>query len=366
MLPLNRIHNPNPAWYRGDFHLHTTASDGHYSPGTLARLARAEGLDFLAITDHNTVASFGKFGEDSDLLVIPGIEITLAEGHWNVFGIEGHPDWLDEVCMGNTPLNQKGLPSSITEFMRLISGQGILNSINHPLLRPWEWKDGTAQLQYMHCLEVWNDPDWPDNAQANPAAVQMWTCWLNAGYRITAIGGSDFHFLAGEVAGYPGERPGRPTTHVYAQELSSTAILEALRNGRAYVSLGPQVSLQVSCNGQEGTIGTDFGKVQGELAFQISVDGAPEGACARLLRNGIELAHLTLQEGQNAFELKQPVSAHSSWYRLDVDNPSGEMLVVTNPVFTGPRVRTGNEAFVDLMFGQDGLSGLQPWSMVKN
>jgi hypothetical protein len=188
MLPLNRIHNPNPAWYRGDFHLHTTASDGHYSPGTLARLARAEGLDFLAITDHNTVASFGKFGEDSDLLVIPGIEITLAEGHWNVFGIEGQPDWLAEVCVWNNPLSQKDLSCSITEFMRLIAGQGMLNSINHPLLRPWEWQDGTAQLQHMHCLEIWNDPDWPDNTQANPAAVQMWTRWLNAGYRISAIG----------------------------------------------------------------------------------------------------------------------------------------------------------------------------------
>ena len=350
MLPLDKIHNPNPGWYRGDFHLHTTASDGHYSPSTLARLARAEGLDFLAITDHNTIASFGQFGEDSDLLVIPGIEVTLAEGHWNVFGIDGQPDWLAEVCVWNKPLKQKDLSCPITDFMRQIAEHGSLNSINHPLLRPWEWQDGTAQLQYMHCLELWNDPDWPDNAQANPAAVQMWTRWLNAGYRITAIGGSDFHFLPGEVAGYPGERPGRPTTYVYAQELSSTAILEALRHGRAYVSMGPQISLMASCNGQHGSIGTDFGDINGKLTFEIRVDGAPQGACARLLRNGTELARLPLQEGQNALELEQPVLDHPSWYRLDVDNSSGEMLVVTNPVFTGPRQLTSSETFVDLMF----------------
>jgi hypothetical protein len=350
MLPLTKILNPNPGWYRGDFHLHTTASDGHYSPGTLARLARAEGLDFLAITDHNTIASFGMFADVSDLLVIPGIEVSLAEGHWNVFGIEGQPDWLAEVCVWNRPFNLQDLSCSTTDLMRQITAQGMLNSINHPLLKPWEWQDGTTQLQYMQCLEILNDPDWPDNAQANPAAVKMWTRWLNAGFRITAIGGSDFHFLAGEIPGYPGERPGRPTTYVFAQELSSTAILEALRLGRAYVSLGPQVSLMASCNGQVGTIGSDLGKLQGKLAFEINVNGAPEGACAKLIQNGAELARFSLQEGQNTLELAEPVPDYPSWYRLDVEDPSGEMLVVTNPLFTGPPIMPGDKTFVDLLF----------------
>jgi hypothetical protein len=353
MLPLSKIHNPKPGWYRGDFHLHTTASDGHYSPRTLVRLARAEGLDFLAITDHNTIASFGKFGDDSDLLVIPGIEVTLAEGHWNVFGIEGQPDWLAEVCVWDRTLSQVDLSCSITDFMRQIASQGMLNSINHPLLRPWEWGVGTAQLQFVHCLEIWNDPDWPDNDQANPAAVRMWTRWLNAGFRITAIGGSDFHFLAGEVAGYPGERPGRPVTYVYATELSSAAILEALLSGRTYVSMGPQVSLLASCNGQLGTIGTDFGCVQGQLAFEISVEGSPEGACARLLHNGAELAYFPLQEGQNRFTLDATIPDYPSWYRLDIEDSSGNLLVVTNPLFSGLRQSTEDETYFDLLFEED-------------
>jgi len=349
MLPLSKVLNPKPGWYRGDFHLHTTASDGHYSPATLARLARSEGLDFLAITDHNTISSFGQFGEDADLLVIPGIEITLAEGHWNIFGIEGHPDWLAEVCVWNRQLSQADLPWTITEFLRRIAEQGMLNSINHPLLRPWEWQDGTTQLQYLHCLEIWNDPDWPDNASANPAAVQMWTRWLNAGYRIAAIGGSDFHFLPGEVAGYPGERPGRPATFVYAHELSSIGIIEALRAGRTYVSMGPTVSLQASCNGQLGNIGTDFGPLQGRILFSINVAGAPEGACARLLHNGVELASFSLLDSQNGFNMEADISDGPSWYRLDVEDSSGEMLLITSPLYTGPSRSTKGETFVDLM-----------------
>jgi hypothetical protein len=352
MLPLNKILNPTCGWYRGDFHLHTTASDGHYSPGTLARLARSEGLDFLAITDHNTIDSFGKFGDDSDLLVIPGLEVTLAEGHWNVFGIEGQPDWLADVCVWNRLLSLRDLTYSITDLMRRIAELGMLNSINHPLLRPWEWQDKTTQLQYLHCLEIWNDPDWPDNAVANPAAVQMWTRWLNAGHRITAIGGSDFHFLAGEVQGYPGERPGRPTTYVYAHELSSKAILEALRHGRVYISMGPQVSLDVFCTGQQGGIGTDFGEVHGKLHFEITVEGAPEGAHASLIHNGVELASYILHEGQKVVELDVMTLDEPSWYRLDVHAPSGKMLVVTNPLFTGCRVLTNDETFIDLMLGE--------------
>lgn len=47
--------NPEADWYRGDFHVHTNASDGAYPPSLVAGIAKAEGLDFVAITDHNTI-----------------------------------------------------------------------------------------------------------------------------------------------------------------------------------------------------------------------------------------------------------------------------------------------------------------------
>ena len=350
MLPLTKVLNPNPGWYRGDFHLHTTSSDGHYSPQTLARLALAEGLDFFAITDHNSIGSFGKFSEESGLLVIPGIEITLAEGHWNVFGIQGQPEWLSEVCVWDKQLATKDLTGSITELMIQIAKSGMLNSINHPLLKPWEWQDGTTQLEHIHCLEIWNDPFWPDNAQANPAAVDMWTRWLNAGFRITAIGGSDFHFLPGEISGYPGERPGLPATYVYAKNLSSVAILEGLRLGRVYVSMGPQICLEVACGEQQGTLGTDYGLVSGPLDFRIRVDGAPEGSFARLIKNGEEITRFSLNDEQSAHQFRDALDRSRCWYRLDLNDQSGQILAVTNPVYAGPQRELSNLTFVDLMF----------------
>jgi hypothetical protein len=349
MLPLTKVLNPNPGWYRGDFHLHTTCSDGHYSPQTLARLAAAEGLDFFAITDHNSIGSFGKYSDELGVLVIPGIEVTLAEGHWNVFGIEGYADWLSEVCVWDKSLRMKNLSASITDLMSQIAELGMLNSINHPLLKPWEWQDGTTQLENLHCLEIWNDPDWPDNAQANPAAAEMWTRWLNAGYRITAIGGSDFHFLPDEIPGFPGERPGLPSTFVYAQELSSTAILDGLRCGRAYVSIGPQVSLEVECGGQRGTMGADFGQARGRSTFNITVTGAAEGSIVKLIKNGVGIGTFPIVEEQGFYEYDDNLDGSICWYRVDVVDQKGQILALTNPVYSGPHREGGRVTFMDLM-----------------
>ncbi|HEX9018680.1 MAG TPA: hypothetical protein VF806_05815, partial [Anaerolineaceae bacterium] len=44
-------------WLRGELHCHTYHSDGLFSPVELVARARARGLDFLAISDHNTTAA---------------------------------------------------------------------------------------------------------------------------------------------------------------------------------------------------------------------------------------------------------------------------------------------------------------------
>lgn len=39
-----------------DLHLHTTASDGEYNPKDVIKLAKENGVDTVAIADHDTVA----------------------------------------------------------------------------------------------------------------------------------------------------------------------------------------------------------------------------------------------------------------------------------------------------------------------
>lgn len=62
-----------------DLHLHTTASDGIYSPADLVRLALERGLKTIAITDHDTVSGIPVALESAaglPIQVIPGIELS--------------------------------------------------------------------------------------------------------------------------------------------------------------------------------------------------------------------------------------------------------------------------------------------------
>ena len=64
---------------RLDLHIHTTASDGSWSPEAVVRGAADGGLDVIAITDHDTVAGLAAAHEASkglDLEVIDGIEVS--------------------------------------------------------------------------------------------------------------------------------------------------------------------------------------------------------------------------------------------------------------------------------------------------
>ena len=47
---------PGRRWLAGDLHTHTVHSDGAMTVPELARFAAGQGLDFLAITDHNTIS----------------------------------------------------------------------------------------------------------------------------------------------------------------------------------------------------------------------------------------------------------------------------------------------------------------------
>lgn len=64
---------------RVDLHLHTTASDGSLSPTELVRAAKAEVLECIAITDHdstNGIEEAVAVGERLGVQVIPGIEVS--------------------------------------------------------------------------------------------------------------------------------------------------------------------------------------------------------------------------------------------------------------------------------------------------
>lgn len=64
---------------KGDFHLHTSASDGNLPPSELVSLAKNQNIDILAITDHDNTLGIKDAlicGKSVGIEVIPGIELS--------------------------------------------------------------------------------------------------------------------------------------------------------------------------------------------------------------------------------------------------------------------------------------------------
>lgn len=81
-----------------DLHIHTTASDGRLSPVEIVQQAEQAGLNYIAITDHDTVAAYAELktagylqGTDK-VVIIPGIEFSTdlpqREVHILGYGID--------------------------------------------------------------------------------------------------------------------------------------------------------------------------------------------------------------------------------------------------------------------------------------
>jgi hypothetical protein len=333
----SKVVNPKAGWYRGDFHTHTRASDGIYPMDILAGVAKAEGLDFVAITDHNTIAALQEPGNNLDILVIPGLEITLNKGHFNVFGLAGWHDWMQDICADQIEVSMPNRYKSITELMQEISAEGLLNSINHPHLPPWEWLFADTDLRHVHCLELWNDLYWPNHVTGNPAAVAMWTEWLNAGHRITAVGGSDYHYPPRPEENKFGERLGMPTTYVYAEELSLTGILDALRKRQAYVTKGLQLDFEAELNGTTYKMGADLGVQSGEIDFIVTIPHQPKKVYVQLVKSGAVIAQEQVKGRDIGIQFRREADATiPQWFRLEVTDKDGDVLAITNPFFLGP------------------------------
>jgi len=126
-----------------DLHTHSTASDGQYTPSELVRLAKAGGLEVLALTDHDTVDGLdeaGRAGEELGIQVLRGIELSAREYrslHILGYGFSTRPSALTRLCgemkAGRDErkyriidfLHEKGVNISLAEVEELAGGDVI-------------------------------------------------------------------------------------------------------------------------------------------------------------------------------------------------------------------------------------------------
>lgn len=72
---------------KGDFHIHSTASDGNCTPSEVVMLSQRRGVDIIALTDHNTTSGLNeavKCGNYIGVKVIPGVELSTKYNNTRV------------------------------------------------------------------------------------------------------------------------------------------------------------------------------------------------------------------------------------------------------------------------------------------
>lgn len=296
-------------WLKGDLHLHSTHSDGSYTIEDNANMAEEKGLDFIALTDHNTISQNYAHESDGKVLFIPGMELTTYKGHCNLYGVK---DPLKDFRATNM--------EEIRNLLQEARTNGCKISINHPFDQycPWEYGWG---VDY-DWVEVWNGP-W---TEGNERTLQWWQEQLVQGRKLTVVGGSDCH------RPHPYVKQGMPTTWVYSNNKSVNSILDAINKGHVYLTYdptGPQ--LELTCG--QAIIGD---AIKTHERMELIVKKLQEGDIVKIISNkGIE------QE----FKITNEHELYQSWdsmargfYRVEIWRYFSEvesylMAALSNPIY---------------------------------
>jgi PHP domain len=241
---------PGRRWLAGDLHTHTVHSDGVMTVPELARFAVGQGLDFLAITDHNTISHHAELPAAAaahDIILLPGQEVTVEAGHAGALGDVGWVDFREPA----------------DSWLDATERAGGLLSVNHPVGGPLSWT--IPMIRRPPLAEIWHW-SWLDWRWTTPLA--WWLAWDPAAI---PVGGSDWHRPGDDAP------PGSPTTWVECEGDGPGAVLDGLRRGRTAISAsrdGPvllRMDGQLVAAGADGTIlvGPDGPRlrVQGPLAW---------------------------------------------------------------------------------------------------
>jgi hypothetical protein len=334
---------PQAGWYRGDLHMHTAHSDGTCQsqsgqkvPCPLFRSvesAAARGLDFIAITDHNTESHYDEERElqpwFDKILLMPGREITTYQGHANLLGTSRYVDF--RIGTSEVP--------SMNAILREVQSLGAVISINHPSVRSGEicmgcgWlPESPVDYHLIQAVEVVNGAD----ADSDRSGVAFWEKLLNQGYRPTAIGGSDNHDA--DIEG-PGSI-GYPTTVVYSRSLSTAAILEGIKAGHVFIDTegtrNRLLEYSAAADGRSAAMGdTLLLKGGNSIHIAVHVKGV-NGAHILVIADGVKqpVGQGSPIDGDDTqLSLDWDVSKVRKWIRLDICSADGHRLLIGNPIY---------------------------------
>ena len=294
-------------FWRGNLHTHSTRSDGVLEPAEVCRRYRAEGYDFLALTDHY----LGQYGypivdtvpfRDAGFTTILGAELhsgAMSNGEiWHILAVGLPADFAPSDSPTFHPsLTQETGP----ELAARAVAAGAFVAIAHPQWSGLTLADARS-IAAAHAVEVYNHGcaagcDRPDG-------FAIADLLLSEGRKLSMIATDDAHFSEPDHFG--------GWVMVKAEENTPSALLAALKAGTFYSGQGPELrDIQVM---------GDHVVVESTAVSSVIVQGQGTGAKgvhgASMTRTEVPLARLN----------------NSPWLRVSVIDAAGKRAW-SNPIW---------------------------------
>ncbi|MEY3534018.1 MAG: hypothetical protein RI979_2042, partial [Pseudomonadota bacterium] len=223
-------------FWRGNLHTHSTRSDGVLSPEEVCRRYKAEGYDFMALTDHFV----GAYGypivdtvpmRDVGFTTILGAELhsgAMANGElWHILAVGLPADFAPSNSPSFVPVAGQETGAEIAA--RAVAA-GAFVAIAHPQWSGLTLADARA-ITAAHAVEIYNHGcamgcDRPDG-------FAIADLLLTEGRKLTLIATDDAHFSEPDHFG--------GWVMVKAEANEPDALLSALKAGHFYSSQGPEL-----------------------------------------------------------------------------------------------------------------------------
>lgn len=203
-------------WFKGNAHIHSTASDGGKTIDELAQMYAAQGYDFIFLTDH-WVAS-GVNGASAPLLLLDGIELHGDDE-------TGAPYHVVALGSFHGLTREMGFIAA----MAAVREQGGLLILAHPM-----WMGNSFADTLRHAfdgVEIYNYVCHWLNGKGNGHAY--WNAMLARDPATLGLAVDDAHI----VPAHPGWNGA--WIMVQAEACRPEPVMEAIRAGRFYSSCGP-------------------------------------------------------------------------------------------------------------------------------
>jgi hypothetical protein len=353
-LPMDeRVFEKKEGWYRGELHAHSSFGSGKETVEALVRRAEKAGLDFLAITDRNTMAACKDPGfKSNSVALIPALEWgSDKRGVALIYGARTFPPFVDSIPQAQA-------------LVDLIQAQGGFFGIAHPCFptAPWQWG-----LGYVNGIEVWCR-DWravppmtldqlgEDLKERVDAKLKQSIAYAAASTDLSANGQASIFYdaelvrglkaavIAGSNTSSPEVPMGQPVTYVFANEKSIKGILGGMRRGRTYVSAsltGPKLHFSADVL-KDQTIDVSLGGIIPlgvPVRFIAQVENA-KGKDVQILLNGHPLISKSAEGDPFTLQFDD-VPQNYAEYRLRVTGiPTKEgfgpteVLAMSSPIYS--------------------------------